>query len=146
MWLGYGTWWVRLVVGLDDLEDLFPPTWFYDSMFGEAQGKNQALLCKPLTEGHFERRPVLSAGWCCRNLSTCCILPLEQATLTAVAILFVSGAITQQLYKYIVTRGVPVHPVSTRQGRKTVTQVPLTPSFVRGRLCLKQNVFREGDG
>lgn len=61
--------------------------------------------------------------------------------LTAVAILFVSGAITQQLYEYIVTRGVPVHPVSMRQGRKTVTQVPLTPSFVRRRLCLKQNVF-----
>lgn len=145
MWLSNGTWWVRLTVGLD-LEDLFPPTWFYDSMFGEAQDKNHALLCKPLIEGHFERRPVLSAGWCCRNLSAFCIQSLERAVLTAIVILFVSGAITQQLYEYIVTRVVPVYPVNTRQGRRTMTQVSLTPSFVSRRPCLKQNVFQEGDG
>lgn len=59
---------------------------------GEAQGKNQVLLYKTLIKGHFERSPVLSAGWRCRNPSSVRVQPAGVGSDSSSGGFFVSGS------------------------------------------------------
>lgn len=120
--------------------------WFYDTMIREVQGKNQPLLYKPLIKGHFGRRPILSAGWCCGNQHFLCTAA-EAGSNNSSSWLVGSGVIVQeQLCEYFVTRVVPVCSVNMTQGRRTMTQVPSAPCFGKRKPCLEQNVLRKGDG
>lgn len=60
---------------------------------GEAQGKNQVLLHKPLIKGHFERHPVLAAGWSCGNPSAGHVQPAGVGSNKSSSGFFVSGPV-----------------------------------------------------